>query len=158
MPPTLHHPAANKRKFYSSKSSNNLSGWILDFLTIRTQRVREYGTLSDSNCSSTGSPQGCVLSPLLFILYTNMCHSSYDNRTIHQFVQWCKKLNFEANCTAVCKKVTNACIVWGSYHTFILTDGYPYEKEVYFPFQFIFISTVYLSKGQVYSINVLVVY
>lgn len=49
---------------------NNLGGWILDFsfLTNRTQRVRLNGVLYDQAVSSTGSPQGCVLSPLLFIL------------------------------------------------------------------------------------------
>ena len=41
--------------------------------------------LSDSVCSSTGSPQGCVLSPLLFILYTNMCRSQYENRLILKY-------------------------------------------------------------------------
>lgn len=35
--------------------------------------------------SNTGSPQGCCLSPLLFILYTNMCQSKYDNRYILKF-------------------------------------------------------------------------
>ena len=42
-------------------------------------------TLSDPVCSSTGSPQGCVLSPLLFILYTNMCRSQYENRLILKY-------------------------------------------------------------------------
>ncbi len=37
---------------------------------------------SDWLVSSTGSPQGCVFSPLLFILYTNDCKSSYRNRHI----------------------------------------------------------------------------
>ena len=60
-------------------------GWILDFLTNRTQRVRVNGTLSDQVSSSTGSPQGCVLSPLLFILYTNMCQSRWENRTILKY-------------------------------------------------------------------------
>ncbi len=35
---------------------------------------------SDWLVSSTLSPQGCVFSPLLFILYTNDCKSSYRNR------------------------------------------------------------------------------
>lgn len=35
--------------------------------------------------SSTGSPQGCVLSPLLFILYTNACKSSFENRHILKY-------------------------------------------------------------------------
>ncbi len=52
------------------KLSNNLVGWILDFLTNRTQMVKVNGILSDLLCLSTGSPQGCVLSPLLYILYT----------------------------------------------------------------------------------------
>lgn len=65
--------------------SNNLIGWILNFLTNRTQRVKVNGVLSTQMSSSTGSPQGCVLSPLLFILYTNMCQSMYENRFIIKY-------------------------------------------------------------------------
>lgn len=65
--------------------SNNLVGWILNFLTNRTQRVKVNLFLSDKVCSSTGSPQGCVLSPLLFILYTNMCQSTFKNRLILKY-------------------------------------------------------------------------
>jgi hypothetical protein len=50
---------------------SNLVSWIMDFLTNRTQRVKVNGCLSERRVSSTGSPQGCVLSPLLYILYTN---------------------------------------------------------------------------------------
>ena len=45
--------------------------WILDFLTDRVQRVSVNGRFSDSLIMSTGSPQGCVLSPLLFIMFTD---------------------------------------------------------------------------------------
>lgn len=58
----------------------NRVGWILDFLIDRTPRVRVNGHLSEKMSSSLGSPQGCVLSPLLYILYTDDCHSQYDNR------------------------------------------------------------------------------
>ncbi len=63
----------------------NLVGWILDFLTDRTQRVRVNGSLSTPLITSTGTPQGCVLSPLLYILYTNDCVSKHSNRFFLKF-------------------------------------------------------------------------
>lgn len=40
--------------------------------------------VSESICTFTGSPQGCVLCPSLFILYTNR-QSGYKNRSISQY-------------------------------------------------------------------------
>ena len=45
--------------------------WILDYLTNRPQYVRTSTEISDTLVLNTGAPQGCVLSPVLFILYTN---------------------------------------------------------------------------------------
>ncbi len=52
--------------------------WILDFLTCRQQRVMLNGVLSDTLVTSIGSPQGCVLSSIFLILYTNECRSTKD--------------------------------------------------------------------------------
>ncbi len=60
-------------------------GRILDFLTNRSQRVRVNGHLSDLTFTSTGSPQGCVLFPLFYILYTNDCHSVTEIRHYVKF-------------------------------------------------------------------------
>merc|ERR1712035_110584 len=44
--------------------------WITDYLTGRPQFVRLGSGLSDVVVSDTGAPQGTVLSPFLFTLYT----------------------------------------------------------------------------------------
>ena len=62
-----------------------LVGWILDFLTNRSQCVKVNTTVSSLLSTSTGSPQGCVLSALLFILYTDDCRSNHDNRFILKY-------------------------------------------------------------------------
>ncbi len=49
--------------------------WITSFLTDRQQLVRLGKFSSSTRTTSTGAPQGCVLSPLLFSLYTNDCTS-----------------------------------------------------------------------------------
>ena len=47
--------------------------WILSFLDGRSQSVRFKSAISSSKVTSTGAPQGTVLSPVLFTLYTNDC-------------------------------------------------------------------------------------
>ena len=59
--------------------------WVLHFSTNRVQLVFVNGQLSDSIISSTGSPQGCVLSSLLFIMYTDTCRSTEENRYLIKF-------------------------------------------------------------------------
>ncbi len=49
--------------------------WMNSFLTDRQQLVRMGKYTFSTRTISTGAPQGCVLYPLLFSLYTNDCTS-----------------------------------------------------------------------------------
>ncbi|KAI2649427.1 putative RNA-directed DNA polymerase from transposon BS [Labeo rohita] len=84
--------------------------WITSFLTDRQQLVR-LGKLISGTCTiSTGSPQGCVLSSLLFSLYTNDCtkdpsvkllnwdgDDSAYRQEVEQLSLWCSHNNLELN-------------------------------------------------------------
>ena len=96
--------------------------WILDFLTNRPQTVRIGPYCSSTITLSTGSPQGCVLSPLLYSLYTHDCIPIHSSNSIIKFADdttvvglisggdesayrdevqtlatWCSKNNLELN-------------------------------------------------------------
>ena len=58
---------------------------VLNFLTDRVQRVFVNGLMSQAIISNTGSPQGCVLSPLLFIMYTDSCRASQQGSFLVTF-------------------------------------------------------------------------
>ena len=59
------------RKLNSLGVPSFLQLWILDYLTGRPQYVRTKHEVSNKITVNTGAPQGCVLSPVLFIIYTN---------------------------------------------------------------------------------------
>ena len=61
------------KKLVRLNISPKLVIWIINFLSHRKQFVRFKGVLSGERSISTGVPQGCVLSPVLFTLYTNDC-------------------------------------------------------------------------------------
>ena len=58
--------------------------WILNFLTGHPQVVRVDNT-SATLILKTGAPQGCVLSPLLYSLFTHDCTARHDSNTIIKF-------------------------------------------------------------------------
>ncbi len=59
--------------------------WITSFLTDRQQLGWKKYT-SSTRTISTGAPRGCVLSPLLFSLYTNDCTSKDASDKLLKFV------------------------------------------------------------------------
>ena len=67
---TMHTHILIKRMIDLSINGNFIH-WIADFLTNRPQRVIMNNIKSEEIVLSTGAPQGCVLSPLLFSIYTN---------------------------------------------------------------------------------------
>ncbi len=65
--------------------NTSLSDWIQDFLTARPQVVKVGQFTSNSITLNIGAPQGCVLSPLLYSLYTHDCVSSHSSTSIVKF-------------------------------------------------------------------------
>ena len=62
-----------------------LCDWLLDFLTGRPQSVRIGNRTSSSIISNVGTPQGYVLSPILYTLFTHNCVASHKDNTILKF-------------------------------------------------------------------------
>ena len=102
--------------------SNSLCNWIMDFLTNRPQAVKLGSLYSSTITLNTGVPQGCVLSPLLYSLFTHDCAPVYGSNAIIKFADdttvvglireedetayrdevqhlttWCKNNNLELN-------------------------------------------------------------
>lgn len=116
------HPPRLSDKLLQMGVDAHLVSWIGDYLTERPQFVRLKDCLSDTVISSTGAPQGTVLSPVLFTLYTSdfcynteSCHmQKFSDDTaivgcirdgqeeeyrslVEDFVQWCRLNHLQLN-------------------------------------------------------------
>ncbi len=65
--------------------NSSLCDWIQDFLTGRPQVVKVGQFTSNSSTLNVVAPQGCVLSPLLYSLYTHDCVTSHSSTSIVKF-------------------------------------------------------------------------
>jgi len=65
--------------------SPSLCNWFLDFLTNRPQSVRIGNHHSSTLTLNTGVPQGCVLSPILYSLFTYNCQPVHVSNSIIKF-------------------------------------------------------------------------
>ena len=118
---TIHPNTLAQRLQDDFELDGSLILWLLDFLSQRVQQVKVGSSLSDQIMTNIGSPQGCVLSPLLFILYTNNCSSPHPGRhlikfaddtalvsllqgdeqdhgpVLHEFLDWCEQSHLILN-------------------------------------------------------------
>ena len=67
------------QKLLNMKLPSSVISWIFDYLTSRLQDVRLNGLLSSAISTNTGAPQGTVLAPFLFALYTADCRSTNES-------------------------------------------------------------------------------
>ena len=67
-------------KLVHMKVNKCIIAWIMEFLTNRPQYVKFQNVSSNYIHTNTGAPQGCVISPVLFTIYTNDC-SVNENET-----------------------------------------------------------------------------
>ena len=65
--------------------NTSLCNWLLDFLTSRPQLVRVGNNTSATLILNTGAPHGCVLSTLLYSLFTHDCTARHNSNSIIKF-------------------------------------------------------------------------
>ncbi|KAI4903673.1 hypothetical protein NFI96_008971 [Prochilodus magdalenae] len=109
-------------KLRQMQVDESIISWTMDYLTGRPQFVRMQGCVSDVAMCSTGAPQGTVLAPFLFNIYTSdfrynsgTCHlqkfsddtaivgcirngqEAEYRKLVSDFVSWCKLNQLQLN-------------------------------------------------------------
>ncbi len=72
-------------KLFNYNLNSSTITWVIDYLTGRPQYVRLHGSRSGTVTTCIGAPQGTVLSPFLFTLYTSDCRHSSNSCHLQKF-------------------------------------------------------------------------
>ncbi len=122
-------PATLVAKLQTLGLNRSLCSWILDFLTGRSQVVRMGNNTSSPLILNTGAPQGCVLSPLLYSLYTHDCTATFADDTtviglitdngettyreeVSTLTKWCQENHLSLNIDKTKELVVDYRITW----------------------------------------------
>jgi hypothetical protein len=80
----LHVPTL-LRKFQKLGIAGNIYNWVQNFLSDRTFQVKVGAELSDRFKQQNGTPQGSIISPLLFLIMINDIPTGVDNVNMSLF-------------------------------------------------------------------------
>jgi hypothetical protein len=89
--------------------NTSLCIWILDFLMGSLQMVSVGNNTSATWILNTGACHGCVLSPLLYSLFTHGCVAKHDSSTIIKFADDATSLITDNDETAYREEVRGLC-------------------------------------------------
>jgi hypothetical protein len=82
---SVRHVTLLQKLEYSFGVTGNMLEWLTDYLRARKQCTVVNGVLSDNADVTFGIPQGSVLGPILFTLYTNNLPKSITSGTVYMY-------------------------------------------------------------------------
>ena len=147
--------------------------WTKDFLTNRPQHVRLGDTTSSTIVLNTGLPQGCVLSPFLYSLFTSDCVSTHNSNMliefaddtaivgliskndetryreeVHTLTMWCKENDLILNTKKTKEVIVDFRRSRRTHHRPLYIDGVAVEKVESFKYL-----GVHISENLSWSLN-----
>lgn len=98
--------------------------WIHSFLWNRQQKVKINNYTSSPLFLSTGAPQGCVLSPWLFSLYTNQLTSHHSSVSLYKYADDTTIIGFITNNQETeYRAQINQAVTWCTDHDLLLNTS-----------------------------------
>ena len=99
--------------------SNSIK-WISNYLSCRSQKVLIDGHLSSSKPVMVGVPQGSILAPLLYLVYTNDLTEAVHDHCDPPSIQQQGELNFRSGC-----KICGSICLYADDSTYTISQNDP---------------------------------
>ena len=109
--------------------------WIIEFLTHRTQYVNLNGKSSETLITNTGAPQGCVLSLVLYSIYTNDYRTMDENICLIKFADDTTLRGLLGNSEEAYRSEVNRFCEWCKNNLNHLTLNVDKTKETVFDYR-----------------------